>query len=611
MRSMSTKLISGFLITTFVASTAFFALPQRSFAQEGGEDVTSQAEGGEDVVADTPAEAGTGVGVKVNANTGSATGDLLVQCGIKAAQDWLIDWALGQIGALKSTAPVPSVDDAAGAQKVRATVKGCITAIMNTLMKVAFAKFKKRLLDRLTDDVVGWISGKTGKPKFVTDFNSVLRDTADAAAGDTLQALGAGKLCDAKLSVQLQLNLQSTATRFSDNVSCTLSKVVSNVKAFGDNFQNGSWIAYQELNSMQNNKYGLQLLAFDELAKNQSKKTDALKAEVGGTAGFLSTKMCIKWSVIGKPQLEDGSMGPDIVLGTFLAGNDDALIDPNKPPAAPPAAAAALIERDYPTSKITRIECKREDQKITTPGQTLANVLGNSFQNDSNALVNATDLTPYLSKIFDAAFNRLIKEGVRGLSDASKNIFSESSRGVSTPYSTSSPSGYVSPLGTSTIAQLRASASTTLASANGKLSQINTKLTALVKTGTDLTTALQSLSNCQLNKTGRTCTTTATLTTSVKQVTDKLDSTSALISSTQASLTADAAKLLNPNITMGDLILVVADIQSLNTSLDALLISLATYETQLNAFNLTAVTEDLNRCNTYVAGSTPAYSCPL
>lgn len=527
MRPIILKTITSFLTVIILANSLYFVLPEKTYAADGT--------GGANEVYQACVKSDTAAWIAAKVS-GYLT-DLLWKPGVSSNSgevSWNVFWS---------------------------DMADCLQKLWDVLIKIAFNKFKKRLLDRLTDDTVAWISGKGGKPKFITDFNSVLRGTADAALGDTIQALGAGKLCNNKLSVQLQLNLQSPKSNFSDNVSCTLSQVTKNIAAFGDNFKNGSWIAYQELNGLQNNKYGLQLLAADELARNQSKKAEVTKTEVASAKGFLSTKMCVTWSVIGQPQLEDGTMGTEIVLGTFSAANNNALIDPDKPPATPPAQAAAKIESDYPNSKIKNIVCKPEDQRVTTPGETLATVLGNSFQNDQNALLNATDLTPYLSAIFDAAFNRLAKEGVRGLSRASQDLFSQSGRGKEpTPYSTSTRdrmySGYGSQMITTNITSPNVAAvstSTAYRLASSTLLTLDTTLTPLIAEVQALYSIAQTsaslLSACEIKKTDlkAQCPTTTALLAKLAPIPSDIDSANSNLTIMQNDLIDAMASLTSPS----------------------------------------------------------------
>ncbi|MEK7089927.1 MAG: hypothetical protein AAB920_03890, partial [Patescibacteria group bacterium] len=444
-----------------------------------------------------------------------------------------------------------------------------------------------------------------------------------------------GQLCDAKLGIQLQLNLQ-TPPKLSKAASCTLSKVIGNVRAFADNFENGSWLAYQEVNSLQNNKYGLQLLAIDDLSRRKGAKTDALKTETAGTKGFLSTKMCITWSVIGRSSLgdADNDLGPETVIATFLAGNDNSLIDPSEPPSE--SVARGKIVPALPLEDIiTKIVCKAEGQKITTPGETLGTILGNSLgSNDKDALVSADDLTPYLSAIFDAAFNRLAKEGVKGLSDASKNIFSNSSTNKAPePYCTSMPTGpnvttaqtekckrdmiyleYGSELLDTTTTSTNpalVSTSTALSLAESALAALNDVLAPLVADVTALPSVSQSdlslLSACEAQKTAQKaqCPTTANLFSAIISLSSDITGANSLLNTLKQRLIDMIATLNDPETTPEDVFALYTEVQQYATAINDMINKLTADKT---AFASTDVTSQLNACTSTVA---PApYMCP-
>ena len=596
MRTSTKKIIASLLSVIILSNAMYFALPDRVSAQ-----VTS-ADGG-------------------------AT-EVYKKCGLEMVANWVASKVSGMITDAVPKPAVSTNNGEASWQKFFDGAWDCLKALWNVLLKIAFNKFKKRLLDRLTDDVVGWISGANGKPQFVGNFGDVLQSTADAALGDTVQALGAGKLCNTKLSVELRLNLQKpTPDHFSENVSCTLSNVVGNISAFADNFKNGGWIGYQELNGLQNNKYGLQLLAFDELDSRTTQKTDAAKTEAAGSNGFLSTKLCKKWSIIGHQTLADGTAGPDIVIGTFPSANDNSLIDPNKPPAKIPgtyAPSSACSGATCTPNTTNALVCKAEDQVITTPGQTLATVLGNSFEHDPKALINADDLTPYLSAIFDAAINRLAKEGVRGLSRASVDLFSQSSRGLNpTPYSTSTRDRLYAGYGNSllntatqatsattadadTIARVRSALATTtqeIAAIKIEMQKLQTLYMGLLATTTQL-------SACETQKTvaGATCPTTSVTLTTINTAPAALSTANTSLNSINASVD-DATSIINdPASSSTDLLRALSEALAAASDGKVTLSNLSTTEANLTAIDTKSLNTQYLSCSAVMP---PAkYICP-
>lgn len=300
----------------------------------------------------------------------------------------------------------------------KADLKSCIRYVQKTIFDAALANFKKRLLDKLTDDVVAWI--KNGEePRFVSDFGGFLKDTTDETLGQTAQQVGLGQLCSGSLSARIQLQLQSPPP-FTQSVSCTLNNIVKNIGNFDRNFREGGWIGYNEVIKPQNNRWGIELLTLDRIAAEQNKKVESARNETIAGGGYTSEKQCIEWArfvIYGYDgHEEEDSLGP--WLGT--PPWNEAYYNPRTPPPAAPLPLGGSSATDW--------KCK--NLQVTIPSRTVADLSGTALQNnDVVAAANADDLTPYISAIFDAAINRLFKEGVKGLrgdADRSADIYSNS-----------------------------------------------------------------------------------------------------------------------------------------------------------------------------------------
>lgn len=161
---------------------------------------------------------------------------------------------------------------------------------------IAFESLKKRLLDQIVDQTIQWIQGG-GKPKFVTDFGSLLEDSAQAAIGDVAKDIGEGELCTGISPARIRFQLETPV--FSQRVSCTLDDIVGNIEQFADSFQDGGFIGYQELLKPHNNRWGVEILTLSEVERRQSQKQSALQQEVSTGRGFLSTKQCLEWEARG------------------------------------------------------------------------------------------------------------------------------------------------------------------------------------------------------------------------------------------------------------------------------------------------------------------------
>lgn len=153
--------------------------------------------------------------------------------------------------------------------------------IQTTLMKT--------LLDQLVNQIIGYVQGD-GDPKFVTNWETLLADAGNKAAGQFAQEVGLGFLCS-PFNLQIQLALLPTPQfGFSERNGCTLDDIVGNIEAFYDDFNNGGWIAYGNAWLPQNNFFGVLLDATQELSirKEVAAAAEWSAAIAGG--GFLSIK---------------------------------------------------------------------------------------------------------------------------------------------------------------------------------------------------------------------------------------------------------------------------------------------------------------------------------
>lgn len=221
---------------------------------------------------------------------------------------------------------------------------------------IAVEALKKRLLDMIVDQIVRWIQGG-GEPKFITDWRGFMRDAFDIAFDETIKQLGLGFICS-PFNLQVRLLLERPPT-FSQQITCRLDQVVGSIESFYANFENGGWLAYQELWRPSGNPFGLALLGFDEMARKEAEIRDAKRSEGIANQGFLSVKRCVEYDVD-----ED------------LEGNPI---------------------------------CIKEE--IITPGKTVGDAAAQAVGADIAWLVNSRDLSAYVAAIANAFINRLVREG--------------------------------------------------------------------------------------------------------------------------------------------------------------------------------------------------------
>jgi len=256
---------------------------------------------------------------------------------------------------IHGTGPLYVSDVGARAEEVAEAAKDLVDVqtsiaddILDVLDKVILQTLKKRLLDMVVDQVIGYIQGE-GEPRFITDWQGFFGDIAGAAVGDLAQALGLGFLCS-PFSLQLRLSIGlSGVDRFKTRFSCTLDQIVGNIENFYEDFRNGGWIALNTSWQPQNNFYGSLLLAWDEQYNATANKLFAAANEVQAGGGFLDVKKCD----------ENG-----------------------------------------------------ENCVTVTPGRALGDLASKAIGSDIDFIVEAEDLGAYIAAIADALINRVIREGV-------------------------------------------------------------------------------------------------------------------------------------------------------------------------------------------------------
>ena len=226
--------------------------------------------------------------------------------------------------------------------------------------KIAAEALKRQLLNMIVDQIVTWIQGG-GTPKFITDWPGFFRDAVDQAGGRFLQQLGLGLFCS-----PYNLTLRAAfipIPQFSDRSACTLSQIGVNLDNFSKNFNNGGWIAWQEMVLRpQNNIYGAYLMAWDQYEIEKSAAQKAAESEAQAGRGFIGVRKCLE-------SINESTIGGD---------------------------------------NVTR--CTKSI--IVTPGAVVGDLAAKAVGSDIDYIVNADDFAAYVAAITNAVLNRMFAEGV-------------------------------------------------------------------------------------------------------------------------------------------------------------------------------------------------------
>jgi|GEM_PF-6788504 hypothetical protein len=304
--------------------------------------------------------------------------------------------------------------------------------IYEKAFKIVLERLKKRLLDTVTDQIIAWIQYGT-EPQFISNFGDVFTNAADAAVGDMLVETGLGDFCSSQTGPLLNLALRQARSGFSRAPSCTLSQVVRNVEAFGDDFSQGGWLGLQTLANPENNRYGQFIVLSERLERLTEKKQVAAQLEAQANNGFTPTKQCVEWrrSVLkaDDTDIEEVLMpGKDTPVIPWV----NAFYDPtNIPPSQiDPASASAVGYRPgiYPWT------CSKTD--ITTPGTVAQEGANRAIYSDIDYLIGSNELSTYLGAIADAALNRLTTETYKGLKGMMRSQTTNPTPAGAPPYTT-------------------------------------------------------------------------------------------------------------------------------------------------------------------------------
>lgn len=258
--------------------------------------------------------------------------------------------------------------------------------LLQRVGKIAWAMFRKMLIDYMTDEIIKWIQGE-GDPSFVTDWKGFAKTITEQTAAMTLQEV-VGKefmagLCQSDWAIKIKISLGKPKT-FRTRAMCTFKDIEKNFNKFMDNFSNGGWTNWISVTEAQNNPYGLYLMVLNEKLERQSAALTAFEKKAAAGGGFLGDEVCLKKTCILKA---DGSKKS--YIGEFK--KEDAEFD----------------------SQYSTCACDRWQTK--TPGSIAVNLVSKGISKDSEFLINNPDIESSIVAIVDALINRLIKEGIAGI----------------------------------------------------------------------------------------------------------------------------------------------------------------------------------------------------
>lgn len=248
-------------------------------------------------------------------------------------------------------------------------------------------------IESITKSTVNWInSGFQGSPAFVTDLNQNLSGVGDAVAAQFFEELGNQTIATTPFqdkvldTVRLGYYLSTSPESFYTRYPYTLDQVSANDRAFleGDFSQGGFNAWFATVMNPQNNPYGAQDLADQELARAVANATNNRLQELSWNRGFLSWRgECNDYA----PQGEEG----------YLPGD------------APPADLSIDLTGEE--------AC--QGYEIETPGSVIMEQLNDQLGTGVNRLVSADEFNEIIGALLSQLASQVLggdSGGLRGVS---------------------------------------------------------------------------------------------------------------------------------------------------------------------------------------------------
>ena len=278
--------------------------------------------------------------------------------------------------------------------------------VIEPVLGTLFKTFGMLLINDLTEATVDWINnGFQGNPAFIDNPGKFLTNIADQTVGDMILNDPSLNFLCAPFQMQIKLALASSLPTFQSKISCTLTSIANNYQNALSDVRARTWDDWIQLTQPQNDPIGAYLIAQNELQARIGDKQIGFSQQINMGNGALNYENCSEEAFNKKT----GERVPGSIR--FYQGNQfvDSLSNVH----------SSTDPNTYKTS------CK-----ITTPGNTIASMLGakaNSDQTTSQLAVafgNGIDsvLNALLSKVVQTAITKLAQGALGGGSNSPENL---------------------------------------------------------------------------------------------------------------------------------------------------------------------------------------------
>ncbi len=265
-----------------------------------------------------------------------------------------------------------------------------------------------------------------------------MKDAGDIAFDSVIREVGLSNLCS-PFGLQVKIGLLPVED-FSQRITCTLDKVVSNIQNFYVDFSVGGWRGYNLLWQPENNYYGVTINIADQITKLVTEKKDVAKSEGLAGSGFMGDKTC-KAGAGRDNELaaETATSGWGEQCSDDLNTMIEACEDPTYAMQFAPSdgswdvgmmrckeqARQELSDcnnegidawaktKGYKTDRSGEY-CDPKDMVDTNPGSLVGKAVGEAITSDSKWAAN---IQSWVSALVNAIINRVIQEGVGAMKE--------------------------------------------------------------------------------------------------------------------------------------------------------------------------------------------------
>jgi hypothetical protein len=317
------------------------------------------------------------------------------------------------------TVPVKDANSAKSAEELAKANKRA-----QCLDGVAYSA-SKTLLQNLSNKTVSWAkTGFNGNPFYVRDIDSYMKSISDDKINTFLSDIPNS---EPVFGIAIRSAITQQVTGYRDG---RISKIMDTPEAkeynaFQSDFTQGGWNAF--LNP-QNNVVGSYFNAVDSLSRKIDSEKQNVREELTQGSGFLSMKKCAEYEVstiAGNGTSDQASCIADytskkaVELKTCDAKTDLIL----------KSGCIQSVTTKYETLLRSCTTLKRSTSnaaqkclryETVTPGQLISGQLSEVLKSPVNQLVAADSINEVLGGFFDSFMNRLLTQGVGGLSGTSR-----------------------------------------------------------------------------------------------------------------------------------------------------------------------------------------------